>query len=85
MRFRSFDSNQDLMPEGEYEVYVKSCEETETRGGTPCIAFDSKIFTRTGIPGHGRKRKLAAGPMPLAFQRIKTLIWTIWWGALPLW
>lgn len=40
MRFRSFDSNQDLMPEGEYEVYVKSCEETETRGGTPCIAFD---------------------------------------------
>lgn len=40
MAFKSVENDGDLMREGEYEVYVKHCEETETKGGTPCIAFD---------------------------------------------
>lgn len=38
--FKSVENNSGLMAEGDYEVYVKSCEETTTKAGNPCIKFD---------------------------------------------
>lgn len=38
--FKSVKNDGGLMAQGDYEVYVKSCEETTTKAGNPCIHFD---------------------------------------------
>lgn len=40
MAFSSVAADNDLMQEGEYEVYVKNCGYSETKGGTECIKFE---------------------------------------------
>lgn len=43
MAFRSVENDSELMPAGEYEVYVNDCCETSTKNGTDCIEFDFVI------------------------------------------
>lgn len=38
--FKSVENDNGLMAQGDYEVYVKSAQETETKMGNPCIKFD---------------------------------------------
>ncbi len=38
--FKSVQNNGGMMAEGDYEVYVKKCEEGETYSSTECIFFD---------------------------------------------
>lgn len=38
--FKSVENDGGLMAQGDYEVYVKSAQETETKMGNPCIKFD---------------------------------------------
>lgn len=40
MAFTSVKNDSGLMPEGEYECYVKDCRETETQKGVPIIKFE---------------------------------------------
>lgn len=43
MGFKSVENNDGLMAEGDYEVICLKAEETETKGGTPCIAFEFQV------------------------------------------
>lgn len=38
--FKSVENDSGLMPQGEYEVYVKDCCFSETKNGTECIKFE---------------------------------------------
>ncbi len=40
MAFIAVENDSGLMPKGDYECYVKSCEQTETKSGYPVIKFD---------------------------------------------
>lgn len=43
MSFKSVENDGGLMAEGDYEVICLKAEETETKGGTPCIKFDFQV------------------------------------------
>lgn len=43
MAWTSYENTGGLMAEGDYEVICLKAEETETRGGTPCIKFDFQV------------------------------------------
>lgn len=40
MAFKAVENDGGLMKKGDYEVYVKSCGYSTTKGGNECIAFD---------------------------------------------
>lgn len=43
MGFKSVENDGGLMAEGDYEVICLKAEETETKGGYPCIKFDFQV------------------------------------------
>lgn len=54
MAFRSVENDSDLMKEGEYEVYVKDCCNTETKSGTECIKFEFVVREDIEQPYKGK-------------------------------
>lgn len=56
MGFKSVENDSDLMKEGEYEVYVKECKETETQNGTPVIKFDFVVRSDVDQPYKGKHK-----------------------------
>ena len=43
MAWKSVENSGGLMTEGDYEVICLKAEETTTKGGTPCIAFEFQV------------------------------------------
>lgn len=43
MGFKSIEAESDLMPKGEYEVFVKDCCFSTTKNGTECVKFEFVI------------------------------------------
>lgn len=56
MIFKSVESGSDLMHKGAYEVYVKSCEFSETKGGTECIKFEFVVRSDVEQPYKNRHK-----------------------------
>ena len=49
MAFRSVENDNELMKEGEYEVYVKDCCRSETQSHIPVIKFEFVVRADSGI------------------------------------
>lgn len=52
--FKSVENNGGLMAEGDYEVYVKDCCESVTKGGNDCIKFDFVVRSDVEQPYQGK-------------------------------